>query len=208
MARQWHVFWHHGRRGLAVAWLAAGLQGAAAAAPPAPQAAPPAAPTLHVSPDGTLVVDSRAHIAWARCVEGMRWDGTTCAGEPRLFTFNQAKAWAKERWQREGVRWRMPRVAELRRLVDRGANPPSVDVKLFPNAPAEWHWTGAVSVNTVAVNPYAYENAAGSMPGGDVLKAQQGWAVDMGSGKAQGDVGRATALPIRLVRPAPAEAAR
>ena len=31
----------------------------------------------------------------------------------------------------------------------------------------------------------------------------QGWAVDLSSGEARGDVGRATRLHVQLVRPAP-----
>lgn len=179
--------------------LAVGAAGAQAA----PAAAPTHAPTLHVSRDGALVVDTRSRIAWARCVEGMHWNGKTCAGEPLLFNFREAQSWARERWQRDGVRWRLPRVPELRRLVDRNARPPAVDARLFPNAPPEWHWTSTASVNAVAVNPYAYGNAARGGQGESTLKPQHAWAVDMSSGQGQGDVGRATRLPIRLVRPAP-----
>lgn len=184
------------------AWCLALLVGAAVPVQAAP-AAPARAPTLHVSADGTLVVDTRSRIAWARCVEGMHWNGKTCAGEPLLFNFREAQAWARERWQQSGVRWRLPRVPELRRLVNRQAKPPAVDAKLFPNAPSEWHWTSTASVNAVAVNPYAYGNAARGGQGEHTLKAQHAWAVDMSSGQGQGDVGRATRLPIRLVRPAP-----
>ncbi|TFI49278.1 DUF1566 domain-containing protein, partial [Diaphorobacter sp. DS2] len=94
-------------------------------------------------------------------------------------------------------------VPELRRLVNRNAQPPSVDPQLFPNAPLEWHWTGTASVNTLSVNPYAYGNVARGGAGESSLSVQQGWAVDMTSGEARGDVGRSTRLPIRLVRPAP-----
>lgn len=161
------------------------------------------AAALSVSPDGTLVVDARARLAWARCVEGMHWDGSTCAGSPRLLGLTEAKALAKQRWQAEGVRWRLPRVNELRRLVNRNAKPPAVDVALFPNAPTEWHWTSTASVNAATVNPYAYDNVARGGRGAEVLGAHLGWAVDMGSGAGRGDVGRATPLVVRLVRPAP-----
>lgn len=163
--------------------------------------APPAA--LVVSADGTLVIDARSGLAWDRCVLGMHWNGSTCAGRAQGLTFVQAKALAEQRWKSEGVRWRLPRVAELRRLVDRNANPPAVDAALFPNAPSDWHWTGTHSVNAAAVNPYAYDNVTRGGQGRDQLKTHQGWAVDMGSGKGRGDVGRATLLPVRLVRPAP-----
>ena len=161
------------------------------------------AAALSVSPDGTLVVDARARLAWARCVEGMHWDGSTCAGSPRLLGLTEAKALAKQRWQAEGVRWRLPRVNELRRLVNRKALPPSVDTQLFPAMPRDWLWTGTASVNTNTVNPYAYGNVARGGAGESSMTVQQSWAVDMASGEARGDVGRATRLHVQLVRPAP-----
>ena len=167
-----------------------------------PGVAAPAGP-LVPSADGSLVIDTRSHLAWDRCVAGMHWDGRTCTGRAQWLTFAQAKALAEARWKAEGVRWRLPRVPELRRLVDRSANPPAVDAALFPNAPTGWHWTGTSSVNAAAVNPYAYGNVMRGGGGGDSLHARQAWAVDMGSGQGRGDMGRATPLPVRLVRPAP-----
>lgn len=149
-----------------------------------------------VSPDGTWVVDERARLAWARCVEGMRWTGSTCAGQPELFTHGEAQARARQRGQAEGLRWRLPRVPELKRLAAQQAVP-------LPGAPQQWHWTGTASVNAARVNPYAYDNVARGGMGESRLSAPQGWAVDMGSGEARGDVGRGARLPLRLVRPAP-----
>lgn len=75
-----------------------------------------------------------------------------CTGRASLLTYAQmAKALATQRWKADGVRWRLPRVAELRRLVDRSAHPPAVDPVLFPNAPGGL-WTGTSSVNAGAVN--------------------------------------------------------
>lgn len=167
------------------------------------EAAPTAAAKMAPSRDGTLVVDPRARLAWARCVEGMHWDGKTCAGLPQLLTYKQAQALVKERNQAEGARWRLPRVNELRRLVNHGANPPSVDQALFPAAPADWHWTGTSSVNASAVNPYAYDNVMRGGAGGSTLAVQQGWAVNMATGNASGEASRAERLVVRLVRPAP-----
>ncbi len=149
-----------------------------------------------VSPDGAWVVDERARLAWARCAEGMHWNGATCTGRPALFTYGEAQARARQRGQAEGLRWRLPRVPELKRLV-------AQQDALLPAAPRQWHWTGTASVNTARVNPYAYGNVERGGAGESRLSASQGWAVDMGSGDARGDVGRGTRLPLRLVRPAP-----
>lgn len=180
---------------------------AAAAGHGAPDAADPgdgaAAPALAASGDGTLVIDQRARLAWARCVEGMRWDGRTCTGTPELLTYGEAQARVRQRWQDSGVRWRLPRVNELRRLAGRSAKPPVLDGTLFPAAPGEWHWTGTASVNTATVNPYAYGNVMRGGAGEHQLSAQQAWAVDMASGEARGDVGRGSRLAVRLLRPPP-----
>lgn len=165
-------------------------------------AAAPASPWV-VSSDGSLVVDTRSHLAWERCVVGMRWDGQACTGQARLLSFAQAKALAEARWKQEGVRWRLPRVPELRRLVDRNARPPAVNPKLFPQAPGGLHWSGTSSVNAGAVNPYNYGNVVRGGQGGDTLHARNAWAVDMETAEGHGDVPRATLLVVRLVRPAP-----
>jgi len=133
----------------------------------APGVAVPAAPATSpwvLSADGTLVIDTRSHLAWDRCVAGMLWNGSTCTGRARLLTFAQARALADERWKASGVRWRLPRVPELRRLVNRGASPPAVDAAMFPGAPADWHWTSTRSVNTAAVNPASTPRRSTRMP--------------------------------------------
>lgn len=179
------------------------LRPAHAAAPQAPPGAPAAVAALAASADGLYVLDNRAKLAWPRCVEGMQWNGRICTGKARLFTYSQAQALAHARWKAEGVRWRLPRVPELRRLVDRTRQPPIIDPVLFPGTPMQWHWTGTASVNTAAVNPYNYGNVARGGSGESAMTAQQGWAVDMETGEARGTIGKATRLPVRLVRPQP-----
>ena len=78
-----------------------------------------------------------------------------------------------------------------------------MDTQLFPAMPRDWLWTGTASVNTNTVNPYAYGNVARGGAGESSMTVQQSWAVDMASGEARGDVGRATRLHVQLVRPAP-----
>lgn len=175
-----------------------------AAVPALPlSAAPGAPPSLELAPGAQLVIDARARLAWPRCVEGMRWNGRNCTGTARLLTYGEAQALVRERALQDGVRWRLPRVNELRRLLAPGAQPPGVDAALFPAAPRDWHWTGTASVNTATVNPYAYGTVQRGGAGESRLTVQQAWAVDMASGESRGDVGRATRLPVRLVRPAP-----
>lgn len=169
------------------------------------EAAPAANPFtahLRVSADGTAIIDTRSKLAWARCVEGMFWNGKTCSGQRRLLDRSEATAMAQARAKAEETRWRLPRVNELRRLVDKKANPPGIPPLLFPAAPFGLHWTSTANIKTFANNQYNYGNISqGTGSGaGSRLAALDGWAVDMDTGIASGDVPRTSRLPVRLVR--------
>lgn len=186
---------------------AAGLLPSAHAAPAAARGEGRSGSTavLEVSEDGRYVIDRRARLLWPRCVEGMHWNGKTCGGLPQLFTHKQAQALAAERARQDGVRWRLPRVNELRRLISRDIRPQGLSPELFPESPRGWHWTGTAAVNARPVNPYNYSNISGSA--GPQLSAQQAWAIDLDSLESRPDMGRGNQLMLRLVRPLPAEMA-
>jgi hypothetical protein len=157
-----------------------------------------------VSPDGAYVIDVKARLAWPRCVEGMVWNGSVCTGEPQLLDHAQAQTLATSRWKAENVRWRLPTSHELQRLVQRQVVPPGPDARLFPGAPGGWHWSGSATVNTAQANPYNYGNVMKGRAGDEAnrLNFLHGWAVNLSSGEAAGDVSRRSRLPVRLVRPA------
>lgn len=181
---------------------------AAAHAQPAdlpPDARRGSATALEVSEDGHYVIDRRARLLWPRCVEGMHWNGKDCTGMPQLFTHKQAQALAAERARQDGVRWRLPRVNELRRLISRDIRPQGLSPELFPGAPRGWHWTGTAAVNARPVNPYNYSNISGSAA--PQLSAQQAWAIDLDSLESRPDMGRGNQLLVRLVRPLPSDQA-
>lgn len=163
----------------------------------------PAAPPLQASEDGSTVIDQRSKLAWSRCVHGMQWNGTTCTGQPLLLDRAQAAALASTRAKTEGVRWRLPRANELRRLVDKQAHPPGLPPQLFPGAPRTWHWSGTANIKHFAANQYNYNNISQGRTGDDSsqLSAFDGWAVDLATGEARGDIARGSKLPVRLVRP-------
>jgi hypothetical protein len=176
---------------------------------------PAAAPTLVPSEDGASVIDLRARLVWPRCVEGMQWTGKTCTGTPQRLDYAQATALAHARWKADGVRWRLPRVNELKRLVDKTARPPGPNPVLFPATPPDWHWSGTANVQMGSGNPYNYGNVMESRAAGGAggMAFRQGWAVNMATGESRADVGKGSRLLVRLVRPhepvpAPAEGAR
>lgn len=179
--------------GVGVAWPAADAQAQSPAEP---------APGMVASPDGSFVVDERMRLAWARCVEGMEWNGKTCTGTPLLLDRAQARARANERWKAEGMDWRLPRAPELQHLVNKAAQPPGVDAALFPATPPEWHWTSTTDVKAGQANQYTYSNTMQnrSGQGEGQMSYLHGWAVHMRTGEARKDVGKDSKLLVRLVR--------
>lgn len=162
-------------------------------------AADTAAPALQLSADGSEVLDLRARLAWPRCLHGMEWRNQRCEGRPERLSFGQAQKLAQSRNQADGLRWRLPRTNELRRLRQNAALA-GERAALLPGVPGDWHWSGTVAVNASPVNQYSYEQIG---PGRTRLSAQQAWAVDWATGQASGEMGRGNALLVRLVRPLP-----
>ncbi|WP_159916212.1 DUF1566 domain-containing protein [Pantoea sp. 18069] len=152
---------------------------------------------LQLSADGSEVHDLRARLAWPRCLQGMEWRKQRCEGRPQRLSFGQAKELAQSLHQADGLRWRLPRANELRRLRQHAALA-GEQAALLPDVPGGWHWTGTAAVNAAPVNQYSYEQTG---PGKSRLSAQQAWAVDWATGKASGEMGRGNTLLVRLVRP-------
>lgn len=152
--------------------------------------------------NGATVIDVRAQLAWSRCVEGMQWTGGTCIGQPLLFDRAGASALATQREKAEGLGWRLPRVAELQRLIDKSHTPVGPNPALFPQAPDGWYWSATSNVSGRITNQYNYRNIAPSP--GDPAQAQMamlnGWAVNLSTGESRGDAARISRLPVRLVR--------
>ena len=187
---------HAPHRKFSVLMLTALLAGPALAQSPAP-----AAP-FQLSLDGQMVIDTRAKLAWPRCAEGMSWSGKSCTGAADTFTYKQAQAYAVERGKADGQAWRLPRVNELKRLLDR--NSKGLNPELFPNAPRDWHWTATAAVNSQRLNNYNYSQVNRSSDLSS-LSAQQAWAVNTDTLQATPDMGKGNALLLRLVRPASAQ---
>lgn len=160
--------------------------------------------TLTPSQDGQLVINARHGVAWSRCVEGMAWSGKTCIGKPLMLSHAEATALAAQRSKTDQVRWRVPRVTDLQRLVKTVGSSRGLDPRLFPAAPAGWYWVSSARIDApVAVNQYNYGNV---MQGRSSSNANQlgflhGWAVNVETGEARDDVSKREALPVRLVRP-------
>ncbi len=199
----------HRRSRLATPWLVWGLAfpillvlavplAAAQGSATSPEVAEPMVP----SHDGRFVISVPNRMAWARCVEGMQWNGKACTGRALRLTFNQAQARASARASEDKLPWRLPTVLELQRVVNRTAQPPGPDMRLFPAAPLEKHWTSTLLVKNKHINVYDYDNVVrGETEAreGTEIDFLHGWAVDLSNGTAIKGVPKAEKLPVRLV---------
>lgn len=153
-----------------------------------------AVPDLQLSADGSEVIDLRARLVWPRCVHGMEWREQRCQGSPQRLVYGPARQLALSQHKADGLRWRLPRTNELRRLQQRAV----AFEGLFPQVPGDWHWTGTAAVNARPVNRYSYEQTG---PAKNSLSTHHAWAVHWATGEAHGEMGRGNALLVRLVRP-------
>ena len=95
------------------------------------------------SDDGT-VTDSETKITWMRCAMGQKWDGKTCTGKARQYSWQEAKdaiAELNSDTFGEPSAWRLPYVPELASIVERRCFKPRVNLIVFPATPSKAFWT-------------------------------------------------------------------
>jgi hypothetical protein len=138
------------------------------------------------SADGTEVTDSSTGLVWRRCLEGMSWNGTTCAGTastgPLRNQFGRATAEADA----SGKSWRLPNVKELYSLINLTPGPlePLIDPVAFPGGLAGGkYWTSTPSIGNAST----------------IVGIRYTWYVNFGDGHVEsGD--RQSFFPVRLVQ--------
>lgn len=142
---------------------------------------------------GELVKDPITGLMWMRCSFGQNWNGSTCAGSPAAFTWDQAMN-ASKHFEHAGYNdWRIPTREELKTLVycssgqtktyDEGASScagsyiePSIVKAVFPEA------------STVFWSSSSYANVSG-----------HAWSIYFGSGY-DGWHDKSSIYQVRLVR--------
>ena len=133
-----------------------------------------AAKTYSDNGDGT-VTDPTTGLVWMRCSMGQDWDGMTCTGTAKTYTFDEANALTVTFAGQSD--WRVPNIRELQTIVDRSVVDPAIDEAAFPNTRTSNFWSAS-----------AY---AGS--------SNDAWLVSFGNGSAGGYV-KSVAFQVRLVR--------
>ncbi len=88
--------------------------------------------------DGAEIKDMQTGLIWQRCAVGMSWNGRTCTGEYRTFTFDQAQGLTDKTW-------RVPNKDELAGIVDRSRQKPTINPQAFPSTPSTWFWSSSPS---------------------------------------------------------------
>ena len=99
-----------------------------------------AATRSRYSASGGEVLDKETGLTWQRCVVGQAWDGKTCTGEPKQFTWDQAMKQGKGNW-------RLPTRDELITLNISACTLPAVQQEMFPGLPpgSFWHWSSTAT---------------------------------------------------------------
>lgn len=119
--------------------------------------------------DGT-VFDKQTQLVWMRCSLGQSWDGKTCTGEAKEYTWHDATKLTHN--FAGSTAWRLPTVEELDSLVycSKGRKPsarpngkyvedtngvclgdnyqrPTIDIRAFPNTPdsLSFYWSSSPS---------------------------------------------------------------
>ncbi|MGL1014218.1 DUF1566 domain-containing protein [Vibrio vulnificus] len=133
--------------------------------------------------DGT-VTDKKTGLVWMRCSQGQSWDGKTCNGEAKEYTWHDATKLTHN--FAGSTAWRLPTVEELDSLVycSKGRKPsarpngeyvrdtngeclgynyqePTINIRAFPNTPDSRYWSSSPDANYSSYAWYVYFNGGG-----------------------------------------------
>lgn len=96
--------------------------------------------------DDAQVLHTTTQLVWQRCAQGQQWDGTTCTGQAKKYTWQEALQLAHEANDESQAGWRLPNVKELASVTDRLCVRPAINETFFPNTPPDDFWTSTPSL--------------------------------------------------------------
>jgi hypothetical protein len=102
-----------------------------------------------INNDGT-VTELETGLTWMRCAVGQEWKGGRCVGEGRRFTWSDASRVTQSITvpSETAANWRLPTLPELASIVERQCKHPRINLKIFPDTPADRFWTGTHQRNS------------------------------------------------------------
>jgi c(7)-type cytochrome triheme protein len=133
--------------------------------------------------DGT-VKDRVTGLLWQRCAMGQSWDGDTCKNDKSKqvrswFSWDSARSQVKHLQKNKlYTGWRLPTLDELATIIEKRCQDPTINLQVFPNAPAWVFWT---SDELLSNNEYV-------------------WRIDFKTGKKGSDLKSNFSYHLRLVK--------
>ena len=92
---------------------------------------------------GYYVIDLKNKIEWLKCTTGQQWsdDKNSCVGDAVKLDYKAIEEANSLLNQQIGGDWRLPSRKELESLICKECEGVKIDIKIFPNTPAEPFWT-------------------------------------------------------------------
>lgn len=131
----------------------------------------------HVTNNGQTIYDSKRNLTWMRCSLGQAWDGETCTGEAKGYSWDAGTEAALKLTFAGKNDWRLPTKDELNGLVYCGNGvrgelnnfgtggkcegsykSPTIVQAAFPNTPAAFFWTSTPHADSSGNAWYIYFN--------------------------------------------------
>ncbi|AXR05594.1 Lcl C-terminal domain-containing protein [Salinimonas sediminis] len=97
--------------------------------------------------DSDSVLHSTTNLVWKRCAQGQTWDGTTCTGEAKKYSWQEALVAAHSANDDNQMGWRVPNIKELASITDRLCVRPAINETFFPATPPDDFWTSTPSLS-------------------------------------------------------------
>lgn len=106
--------------------------------------------------DDSQVQDTLTGLIWLRCSLGQTWNGSTCVGTPKTYSWYDA---VNQQVVVSSTVFRLPTYTELSSLVESACQNPAINAVVFPGTPVGLSWSSTpndhVQMNAEFVNFFA-----------------------------------------------------